>query len=296
MRAFKVTRLGGGALARVLVRAHADGLVLRIARRSIRRGGRARRVAGWLGWHVGEAAGPTPRVATLRSGSRMFVDVRDYAHRHILLHGEYETELTALLGRLARPGWTVLDVGANAGYFSLLAADLGGPLSHVVAVEPQPRMAAMLRRTLELNTGARIDVVEAACGDQDGRAALVMPTDPRNSGLATLRADDPSGPTALVPILRLDRFCAERGLAPDLMKIDVEGVEDAVLRGSETLLAAGLPRHVVCEVWPHTRDAVVAYMASHGFSASGIGADGSLIPATASTGAWSNLCFSRADG
>lgn len=271
-------------------------MALRIAARSIRRGGRAARAASWLGWHVGEVAGPTPRVATLRSGSRMVVDVRDYAHRHILLHGEYEPELTALFGRLARPGWTVLDVGANAGYFSLLAADLGGPGSHVVAFEPQPRIAALLRRTLELNAGARIDVVEAACGDHDGRVALVTPTDPRNSGLATLRAEPASGPTAIVPILRLDRFCAERGLAPDLMKIDVEGAEDAVLDGAQALLAGGRPRHVVCEVWPQTRDAVIACMASHGYSASGIGADGSLTPVAAATATWSNLCFSRAGG
>lgn len=226
----------------------------------------------------------------------MLVDVRDYAHRHILLHGEYEHEITALFGRLAQPGWTVLDVGANAGYFSLLAADLGGPRSHVVALEPQQRIAAMLRRTLELNADAGIELVEAACGDHDGRVALVTPTDPRNSGLATLRAGQLTGPMVLVPILRLDRFCAEHGLVPDLMKIDVEGAEEAVLHGSETLLVAGLPRHVVCEVWPQTREAVIAYMASHGYSASGIGADGSLTAAPEPTAAWSNLCFSRAEG
>jgi len=226
----------------------------------------------------------------------MLVDVRDYAHRNILLHGEYEPDLTALFGRLARRGWTVLDVGANAGYFSLLAAGLGGPRSRIVAFEPQGRIAAMLRRTLELNAGAGIELVEAACGDHDGRVALVTPSDPRNSGLATLRRDEVSGPTAEVPLLRLDRFCAERGLAPDLMKIDVEGAEDAVLRGSETLLAGGAPRHVVCEVWPHSREAVIAYMASHGYSASGIGADGSFNPVAEPTAAWSNLCFSRAEG
>jgi FkbM family methyltransferase len=278
------------------MRLRLDDLALMIATRSIRRGGRAIRAAGWLGWHLGEAAGPTSRVASLQSGSRMVVDIRDYAHRHILLHGEYESQLTALFGRLARPGWTVLDVGANAGYFSLLARDLGGPRSRVVAFEPQKRVASMLRRTVDLNGARNLELVEAACGDQDGRVALATPSDPRNTGLATLRAGQvPGTTTATVPILRIDRFCAERRLAPDLMKIDVEGTEDAVLRGSAGLLTDGLPRYVVCEVWPQTREAVIDFMASHGYRSWGIGADGSLRPLSEPTAGWTNVCFVRAD-
>lgn len=286
----------GETVARSLVSARADGLVLQFASTLVRRRTRGRRVAEWLGWHLGQVAGGAPRIARLRSGSRMLVDIRDYAHRHLFLHGVYEDDLTALFRRLATPGWTVLDVGANVGYFSLLAADLGGGDSRVVAFEPQERVAAMLRRTLELNMAGRVELIESACGDRDGTVGLSLSPDPRNTGLATVRSSGSLAVTSEVPIIRLDRFCATYDLTPDLMKIDVEGTEEAVLRGAERLIARGIPRSVICEVWPESRKAVIAYMAVHGYSAFGINADGSLTSARNMASTWSNLIFQRAGG
>ena len=283
----------GRFVAHALVRARADGPALRIAAAAIRRGSRGRRIAQWLGWHLGENAGSTPRIARLRSGSRMLVDVRDYAHRHILLNGTYEDDLSALFARLARPGWTVLDVGANAGYFSLLAADLGGSASRIVAFEPQRPLAALMRRTLALQPDAPIELVEAACGDHDGVARLASPDDPRNTGLATLAAGRSSDEGIEVELVRLDRFCAAHDLLPDLVKIDVEGAEQRVLCGMDELLSRGVPRCVVCEVWCETRAAVIDYMQAHGYRARAIGQDGSLRPAVSAERRWSNVCFQR---
>lgn len=281
------------AVARALVRGRVDGPALRLASIVARRS-RGDRAAASLGWHLGQVAGAAPRAARLRSGSTMFVDVRDYAHRHIFLHGVYENDLTALFQRLAQPGWTVVDVGANAGYFSLLAADLGGRRSRVVAFEPQPRMAVMLRRTLDLNAGSAIELVQAACGDRSGTATLGSSPDPRNNGLARLTdSRHVAVATRDVPIVRLDRYCEAHDIAPDLVKIDVEGAENDVLKGMDALLAGGIPRHVVCEVWPASRSAVVAFMASHGYRASGIRADGSLAAPPIDGSAWSNICFHR---
>lgn len=277
-------------LARATVRCHLDRPALQAVVAVLRRRPR-QRVAGSLGWHLGQAAEGTPRVARLRSGGRVAVDIRDYAHRHILLFGVYEEEVTRLVHRIGRPGWTVVDVGANAGYFSLLAADVGGPTSSVVAFEPNPRMGDLLRETVALNPGARVETVAAACGEHDGSATLSLSPEVRNTGLSTLRPSLTGAEELTVPLVRLDGFCEQRGLEPDLIKIDVEGAEHDVLLGAEGLLRSAPPRHVICEVWPDSRRDLFAYMAQLGYRPFDIEPDGGLVASDVGAPEWCNICF-----
>ncbi len=278
-----------GRLARLTVRARLDGPLIDLCAGVLHRAPGVR-AARSLGWHLGQAAGPQPRIARLRSGSRMLVDVRDYAHRSAYLYGVYEEEVTRLLHRVATPGWTVLDVGANVGYFALLAADAGGAESDVIAFEPNPHMRDLLEQTVRLNQ-AQITIVPAACGERSGSIALHLSPDARNSGLSTVLDHIENAVRLTVPLLRLDEFCAERGTVPDLVKVDVEGAEEMVLRGAERLLRDGTPKHVICEVWSRSREPVMSYMRSLGYVGHGIRADGSLGPAGATDGTWDNICF-----
>lgn len=281
-----------GRFAGLTVRAGLDGPLLGLCASVLHRAPRTR-AANSLGWHLGQAAGPAPRIARLRSGGRMVVDVRDYAHRNAFLFGVYEEEVSRLLHRVATPGWTVLDVGANAGYFSLLAADVGGPGSQVVAFEPNPRMRELLQQSLALNPAGQIELVPAACGDRSGSIALSVSPDPRNSGLSTVRDTFQQADQLTVPLLRLDDFCAERGIVPDLVKVDVEGAEEMVLRGAEALLRESAPTYVICEVWADSRARVLDYMGTLGYVGYGIRSDGRLAPASEGDGPWDNLCFRR---
>lgn len=277
-------------VARLLVRIGLDAPLLRASAAVLHRAP-GMRVAHSAGWHLGQAAGDRPRVARLRSGSRMVVDVRDYAHRYALLFGVYEEEVTRLITRVSRPGWTVLDVGANAGYFSLLAADLGGRGSRVVAFEPNPHMVELLRRSASLNRCTSLEIVQAACGDHEGQVTLRLSSDPRNTGLSTVRETSGCADRVPVALLRLDEFCASRGLLPDLVKIDVEGAETGVLLGAEALLREGCPAHVVCELWAESRDEMVEYMGGLSYVVHAILPDGSLTPAGPVQAQWQNVCF-----
>jgi len=277
-------RRAARTLARVAVAVRADGPLLAAAAAGVRRRPDAR-LPRSLGWHLGQAASGRPRTARLTDGGRLRVDVRDHAHRRVYLAGEYEPGLTAVVRELARPGWTVLDVGANVGYFSLVATAAGGPASEALAFEPNPPVAELLRGTVARNPGRRISVVEAACAEREGRAALQVAGDPGNSGLSTLAGPLEGGRTVEVRTLRLDRFCAEHGIEPDLLKIDVEGAEALVLRGAEDLLRRGRPPDVLCEVWDDGRDEVLALMAGHGYAARPIAEQGSAA------GGWENLHF-----
>jgi len=205
-----------------------------------------------------------------------------------MLFGVYEEEVTRLFHQLSSPAWTVLDVGANVGYFSLVAAEAGGIGARIFAFEPNPQMATLLRRTLALNGRSQVELVAAACGERDDKVELHLSPDPHNTGLSTVR--HLAGTKRLtVNELRLDTFCAEHDVEPDLIKIDVEGAEDSVLRGAEGLLRRGIPKHVICEVWEATRSEVVSYMADLGYTAHAISPGGTS--GSAEDGITSNVYF-----
>jgi FkbM family methyltransferase len=190
---------------------------------------------------------PIRVVATLKTGSTIELDIRDQAQRNINLRGTLP-DLTTVIQRFARPGWCVIDVGANAGYVSLTCADLGGPSSSIHAFEPQPDLAAMLRQSVRQNSSP-ITVVEAACGSTDGEIDLFRSVDPNWAALATVIPDHYSVSTdaVRVPLVKVDTYCTQNSVRPDFVKIDVEGFEAEVISGMiETLDRSSTP--VFCEV------------------------------------------------
>jgi FkbM family methyltransferase len=207
-----------------------------------------------LAYHVGTAIGRRHRVVVgeLSTGSSIVLDPRDPAHREILFFGATDEGTTRLFKRFAKPGWTVLDVGANAGYFSLLAHDLGGAGARVHAFEPNPRLRAMFESSVErAGASAAITVVGAAVGGDNGTATLHVSPRAEEAAFATARADlawSDEWEEVTVEMVRLDRYCSEHGLEPDLVKLDVEGFEPEAIRGMDALLSSGKPSYVITEV------------------------------------------------
>ena len=171
-------------------------------------------------------------------------------HRPMYFMGEYELETTRLFERLARPAWTVLDIGANVGYFAVVAAQAGGSGSRVAAFEPNPVIGEMLAATARRNPGIDIHVEHMAVGEAVGELELHLSEQSRNSGMASLRADlpDRAAGGVAVKVTTVDRYCEEHGLVPDMIKIDVEGFEARVLIGAERTLRSARAPAVICEV------------------------------------------------
>ena len=117
------------------------------------------------------------------------------------------------------------DVGANVGFFTLLASRLVGPSGRVLSFEPFPGALTYLRRHLELNNVNNATVVAAAVSDVSARVGFRA-----HENLTMGRLADGG------------ELAVDAGLpAPDLIKIDVEGEEAKVLRGAETLLREKRP-------------------------------------------------------
>jgi FkbM family methyltransferase len=149
-----------------------------------------------------------------------------------------------------------LDVGAHVGMVSLsVASRCRSRDVEVHSFEPHPVNAAALRRNAELNPGLRVTVNAVAVGDREGTVTLDPSPLPGESGWHGLavgdRATGPADGADLrpeVPVVSLDGYIGERGIERvDVLKVDVEGWEPAVLAGAQQALARGAIRSVVAE-------------------------------------------------
>lgn len=167
----------------------------------------------------------------------------------------YEPEMTGLFYGLAESAATVLDVGAHAGFYSLLAG-LANPHARVFAFEPLPRVFPSLERNVKLNELTNIRCFSAAVGATSGIQNFYFPDQeqPISSSLRSdmLFATFPAEAIKHVPVsvVHLDQFVADQGIDQvDLIKLDTERTEHEVLAGARELLQRDRP-DIICEVWP----------------------------------------------
>lgn len=171
----------------------------------------------------------------------------------ILTGGVFDPAVSETLHRLIDPGDVVVDVGANVGYLTSLAAVRAGGGGTVVAYEPHPSVFALLQanaaRWQAHGEVAGIEIRQAAMSDRSGTGQLEAgPLFHLNMGLAALRSPDaPAAPidTVTVALERLDDEVESRTVG--LLKIDVEGHEPSVLRGAQRLLDRRQIRDLVFE-------------------------------------------------
>ncbi|HLY56061.1 MAG TPA: FkbM family methyltransferase [Stellaceae bacterium] len=205
---------------------------------------------------------PAPARIHLRDGSSFAVDCGNTAFLQLaksLAAGGYEPEVTALAERLAPFIGTAYDIGANWGYLSLVLATAPGFHGHVHAFEIDPRTSADLARTIErAGIADRVSGHPFGLSDHDGTARLSRS---RHSFLTQISETDGNR----VAVRQLDALALP---PPDLIKLDVEGHEAAVLRGGVRMLETARPL-IVFESW--WRDGVAApetleLLEHHGFA------------------------------
>ena len=151
--------------------------------------------------------------------------------------GRYEPHVAAALRRTLGPGDAMLDVGANIGYFTLLAAGLVGPAGHVTAMEPNPENVALMERSVAESGFGNVTVIQAGASAAIGTLALHAA-----SGNGATSAYDPTrGARRTAAGLPIDVALSRRAAPLRLIKIDVEGFEFEALRGAERVLAEDRP-------------------------------------------------------
>jgi FkbM family methyltransferase len=167
----------------------------------------------------------------------LFADAADAAVTPGLRSGEYEPHLTAVFERYCRPGMTVVDVGANLGYYSLLAARLVGPSGSVVALEPNSENCRLLLSSLRHGGIANVQVLPVAADVERGWAYYSTHVG-SNGGLIDDGGNLLAHPGVVVPTFRLDDLVTG---PVGFLKMDVEGAEGRVARGATRLIERDRP-------------------------------------------------------
>jgi FkbM family methyltransferase len=146
--------------------------------------------------------------------------------------GSYERPVQMALKEHLRPGSVFYDVGANLGFFSILAARLVGAGGRVYAFEPVPENAAGVRHNAGLNSFDHVTVLQKAVADAGGRGELRQAHHAGGSALSTVAAPPDVKGIIPVEIVAIDELVADGTCVPPaFVKIDVEGAELAVLQG-----------------------------------------------------------------
>jgi FkbM family methyltransferase len=181
-----------------------------------------------------------------RYALRFEYDPNTYIGRFLYYRGIFEEEILRTLEKYLKNGATFIDIGANIGQHTVVAARLVGPQGKVIAFEPQSRARSMVVRNVKLNGLANVEVVPLALG-QKKSSARIYSINRDNDGQATLQPGDTSCESEEVSIDTLDTFFSDRDITDCVLKLDVEGGEMDVLLGGQEFLARHRPRAIFVE-------------------------------------------------
>jgi len=177
-------------------------------------------------------------------GARIRLDLADHIQRWIYF-GIMEPDETLWVKTWLGQGMTVVDVGANVGYYTLLAASLVGVSGKVLAIEPSPYAYNRLQEAVASNQLSQVVTRQCALGSVEGEMTLYSP--PSDNHTPSMIFAGQAGGIG-VKVTSLDNCLQEwHGATVDLLKLDVEGFEPHVLAGASSALKSGRIRAILCE-------------------------------------------------
>jgi FkbM family methyltransferase len=189
---------------------------------------------------------------------RVIMDLRDPSiTRALYVFHEYEPLQTGLLLRLLEPGMTFVDIGANTGYYTLLAAKVVAETGRVIAFEPYPGNLELLKKNINLNKLGNVTIEELAISDNVGEALLYLSTINEGDHRIYNGQDDDfynlgrKRKTIHIKTTSLDHYLNERDIGVDFIKMDLQGAEHIALNGMRNILTTNHNVVILTEYWPH---------------------------------------------
>lgn len=212
---------------------------------------------------------------------QIYVDMTDQAVGIALANASYEPHVTSIFKQFVKPGMRVIDIGANIGYFSLLAAQIVGNNGAVYSIEPNMDNCKLLQASKNLNKFEQISILQVAASDTT--SLLTLNTSYSNGTTSTLSQNaEILMASRTVPAIKIDSYkIFDAGV--DFIKIDIEGAEYRALKGASRLIERCKPV-IVSEFSPTAMPSVsgvdgvtyLKFLVSLGYDISVIHIDGSI--------------------
>jgi FkbM family methyltransferase len=219
-----------------------------------------------------------PLPARRRIGDVVFeYDLSHYRGTAPMYFGSYALLVVEAMKRFLKPGDVFVDVGANIGYLSAVAADLVGRRGQVHCFEPVPAYHERLCRVAELNPEYSITANACAAGETTGRCTIYITREPGQNTLVRAYKTAPEiVGTMEVPVVRVDSYLEARRIGRVAsVKIDAEGFELPILKGLQRVFERSPHRPaIICEIAPRAYPLLgrsvrelTAFMARYGYAA-----------------------------
>ena len=179
-------------------------------------------------------------------GHKMFLDSKDTLG--LSVKGIHEPRVTELVKKEVKKSDVVLDIGANIGYYTLIAAKLVGENGKVFAFEPDPTNFAILRKNVELNGYKNVVLVQKAVSNKTGTLKLYISED--NLADHKIYNSHEGRQSIEIEATRLDDYFKNYDGKIDLIKMDIEGSEGGAIQGMSSLLQKNKNVKIITEFWP----------------------------------------------
>ncbi|MDX1652450.1 MAG: FkbM family methyltransferase [Brumimicrobium sp.] len=191
---------------------------------------------------------PKPKssgIIVLPNGIKLFIDpVKDKGIEEVLYYtGTYEAGTLSFMNKYLKKGDTFVDVGANIGIMSLAGSKIVGPEGKVISFEPHPLTADILRSNIALNKVENVKIFEDALGSQNGNAVIFDRWADNRGGASLVMGKEQEG--RKIQMRTLSETIGAGKV--DMIKIDVEGFELEVLKGSISVLKRDQPPILIVE-------------------------------------------------
>lgn len=183
-------------------------------------------------------------------GHKLYIN-RSVINHERLTTGTYEKKTTDLFKKVVERGMVVVDIGANIGYYTLIAAMLVGEEGKVIAFEPDPDNYALLMKTINANRFKNIFPIQKAVLNKSGKVRLFIdPKDKEDSSLIRANVPNPVS-SIIVEATTLDECLQTLGIdRVDIIKMDTQGAEGLILEGMSEIIKKSNRLKIIAEFWP----------------------------------------------
>lgn len=223
---------------------------------------------------------------TLENGCTFYLDPASNFGMRLLKDGKYEPACTHAILSLLNEGDTFVDLGANEGYFSILASKKVGKNGKVFSIEPQQRLWEVIQKNYELNYCSNATIIPYAVGEKEEK--LIINLYPSiNTGASSLSNEENFGKTRNnvrkkffgtqhIQTKQLDKLAEDYHTGKiNLIKIDIEGFEFFALKSAQNLLKNKMIEHILIEFHPpqlkdlgQSEEEIIKFLNSFGYEKS----------------------------
>jgi FkbM family methyltransferase len=180
-----------------------------------------------------------------------FVDIASSFGYSLFRTGSYEPHMLEVIKATLQPGSVFVDLGANEGYFSVIASKIVGAEGKVVAVEPQSRLQRVIGKNLSLNGCENVEVLPLAINDESKPLTLHLSPDVNTGSTSMIQTTRYPLFKQDVPSITLNELFQQQAIVNcDLLKVDIEGYEYEAIMGSPELFTFHRIKAIALELHP----------------------------------------------